>query len=236
MAAARRWRFRPGLVPTVAMVALVALTLSLSRWQFNRADEKATRQALLESREREPALALTRAGGSAEALVYRHLRAEGTYDAKGQVFIDNRQHQGRAGFHVMTPLRFEGGGAILVNRGWVARTREYPKPPEVAVPPGPVAVAGLASTPSARFLELSAQTVTGNAWQNLSLARYRERTGIDVMPVVLLADPPAPGLARVDETPDLGIAKHHEYALTWLSLAITAIVLWVALNLRRTPA
>ena len=87
--------------------------------------------------------------------------------------------------------------------------------------------------PPRRFVELSADTVTGSVWQNLSIERYAARTGREVLPVVVLASPPAPGLAAVEEKPDTGVAKHQEYALTWFSLAATVVALWVGLNLRR---
>jgi cytochrome oxidase assembly protein ShyY1 len=35
------------------------------------------------------------------------------------------------------------------------------------------------------------------------------------------------------EQPDAGVAKHREYALTWFSLAITTLALWIVLNLRK---
>ncbi len=54
-----------------------------------------------------------------------------------------------------------------------------------------------------------------------------------MLPVVILADTPGAGLAAVTESPDAGVAKHREYELTWFSLAATAAVLWIALNLRR---
>ena len=85
----------------------------------------------------------------------------------------------------------------------------------------------------ARVLELSADTVSGNVWQNLSIERYRRQTGNPVLPIVILADRPAPGLTAVRETPDAGIAKHREYALTWFALATTVLALWIVLNLRR---
>jgi cytochrome oxidase assembly protein ShyY1 len=33
----------------------------------------------------------------------------------------------------------------------------------------------------------------------------------------------------------MGAEKHREYALTWFSLAGTALVLWIVMNLRRAP-
>jgi surfeit locus 1 family protein len=75
--------------------------------------------------------------------------------------------------------------------------------------------------------------VDGNVWQNLSIERFRIRTGVPVLPVVVLQDAPAQGLIAVRERPDAGVAKHREYALTWFSLAATALVLWIVLNVRR---
>jgi surfeit locus 1 family protein len=225
--------FAPRLVPTLAAAAMVALTLSLGRWQVHRAEEKAGRQDLLEKRAGEHPVELKGAGPSPEALLFRRVRASGHYLAAGQIFIDNRIHAGRAGFHVVTPLAIAGSDAVvLVNRGWVGRTADYPRPPPVPVPAGEQSVEGLATVPPARVLELSADTVSGSVWQNLSLARYAAWSGKPTLPVVLLAAP-APGLAAVVEKPDAGIAKHREYALTWFSLAATVVALWVGLNLRR---
>jgi surfeit locus 1 family protein len=226
--------FAPGPIPTTAAFALVALTLWLGNWQDRRAEEKTVRQALLEARVAAPPLTFTGAGGSAPDLLFRRVRAEGRFLPEGQIFIDNRIHGGRAGYHVMTPFRIGGSGAIvLVNRGWVARSGAYPAPPAVAVPEGERAIAGLAVLPPARFLELSADTVDGSVWQNLSIERFAKRSNAPVVPVVLLASPPGEGLVAVEERPDAGIAKHREYSLTWFSLAATVAVLWVALNLKR---
>jgi len=49
----------------------------------------------------------------------------------------------------------------------------------------------------------------------------------------VLSDAPGAGLEAVHETPDSGVAKHREYALTWFALAATTLALWVGLNLAR---
>ncbi|MGZ5597925.1 MAG: SURF1 family protein [Usitatibacter sp.] len=225
--------FSPGLWPTVGAVALIALTLWLARWQTERGDEKAARQSLLEARIHDPAVVLSGAVAQAEPLLYRRVRASGEWIPAGQIFVDNQVLDGKAGFDVVTPLRLAGGdGAVLVNRGWVARGPEYPRAPAVPVPAGRVEVSGTASLPPRRFLELSADTVAGGVWQNLSIERYRERFAIPVLPVVILSEG-EPGLVPIHESPDSGEAKHREYALTWLSLAVTTLVLWLALNVKR---
>jgi len=215
---------------------MLALLLSLGRWQVDRAAEKQQRQALLDARGAEAPVRLTGAVPSAEPLLYRRVRAAGEYLAERQIFIDNQIREGRAGFAVITPLRLAGGReAVLVHRGWIARDASYPRPPAVAVPAGAVEVSGLATLPPRRVLELSADTVSGNVWQNLDIAKVAAHAGLELLPVVILDDRPAPGLQPVRERPDAGVAKHQEYALTWFALAATVLALWIALNLRREP-
>src|SRR6188768_1080550 len=131
-----RIRFAPRLVPTLAAFAMIALTLWLGRWQGGRAEEKAALQAMYEARIREAPLVL---GGSSppDALLYRRVRVAGTWVPEGQIFVDNRILDGRAGFHVITPIRVaDGAKVVLVNRGWVARNAAYPSAPAVATPSG----------------------------------------------------------------------------------------------------
>lgn len=225
--------FKPSRWPTLGAALLIALTLFLGRWQAGRAHEKEALQALYDARTRETPVVLTGSVESAEPLLFRRVRASGEYRAGEQIYIDNQVHAGAAGYYVITPLALRDGSVLLVNRGWIARGPHYPEPPPVAVPPGTIEVAGLATLPPRRFLELGSQVIAGRVWQNLSIERYREVTRARALPVVVLADLPGDGLAAVREQPDTGVAKHQEYALTWFSLAATTLVLWIALNIRR---
>lgn len=213
---------------------MIALTVSLGRWQLHRAEEKEARQSLFDARMSDAPVRLTGPVPSAEPLLFRHVHAEGEWIAERQIYIDNQIREGRAGFAVVTPLRLRGtSAAVLVNRGWTARGSEYPRAPRVPVPAGPAAVDGIAVTPPARFLELSRDTVAGDVWQNLSIERVHDWSRLDLLPMVILADPPAAGLAAFTERPDAGAARHREYELTWFALAATTFVLWLVLNLKR---
>ena len=217
------------------MAAFVALTFWLGNWQVGRAHEKRDRQALFETRMNDTPVRLTGVV-PAEGLLYRRVRVSGRWMPERQFFVDNRIREGRAGFDVITPLAIEGGSAVLVNRGWIARDAGYPRAPKVPASQGAADIAGLATRPPARFLELSPQQVAGDVWQNLSIERYAAATGLALVPVVVLQEHPAARLAAVRETPDAGIAKHVQYAFTWFSLAATAFTLWVVLNVKRVRA
>ena len=225
--------FRPGLVPTLAAFGVIALTLWLGDWQTRRAEEKAQLQALYDARGRETPVRIAGSSPAAD-LLYRRVIAAGRWVGERQFFVDNQVHGGVAGFLVVAPLALEGSdAAVLVDRGWIARTAAYPKPPEVPAPSGEATVSGLATLPPRRVLELSADTVSGNVWQNLSIDRYAQATGMKLAPFVILDDHPPPPLAAVRERPDAGVERHREYALTWFSLAATVAALWLVLNVRR---
>jgi surfeit locus 1 family protein len=228
------WTFAPRVVPTVAAIAFIALTGSLSRWQAHRAEEREGRQRLYEERMAQAPLELA-APVDAAAILFRRVRAAGTWIADKQVFVDNQVQGGRAGFDVVTPLRIEpGGSVVLVDRGWVARSDAYPQPPHVDVPAGRVQVEGIAALPPARFLELTpSEAIIGRVFQNLTLDRYRKWSHIDVLPIEVFADPPGPGLVAVHERPDAGAEQNRQYEATWFLLAATAGALWIGLNLRR---
>jgi len=226
-------RFRPRVVPTIAAAATIALTLHLSHWQAGREQEKLALQTLLDARVRMPLHALQAKDRDGEALKYRQVSAAGEYVAAKQIYLDNKDSNGAVGFHVMTPLKLAGSEvSVMVNRGWIARGRDYPNPPAAIPPAGPVQVSGMAVQPSGRFLELSSANVQGSVWQNFTFDRARGVLGIDVLPVVVLAAQAAPGLVPVTETPDAGAEKHRGYAFQWMALAIAVFIVWVVVNLK----
>ena len=232
----RALRFNPAPVPTVAALLAVALTGYLGYWQQTRAAEKRATQVEFELRAGQSAVELD--GRTRDpALRHRIAMATGEWHPAGQIYVDNQVTRRMAGFHVITPLKLRGTNTyILVNRGWIARGASYPIPPPAESESGSVTVAGQLSIPSARFLELTHQSVQGSVWQNLTIERYRTATQLDVLPFVLLARDSPPPLESVGDRPDAGTDKHVEYMLTWYSLAATVFILWVILNTRRVGA
>lgn len=224
-------RFRPQLIPTLAMMAMIALTLWLGSWQLGRAEDKAALQRLFEDRMKEAPWPLRATDRDGSALHYRQIVARGTFIEEKQIFLDNKSLGDRVGYHVITPLQIEGARtSVLVNRGWVARTNGYPDPPRAPVPSGTVEVRGIATVPAARFLELSGANVEGRVWQNLTFERAHDNLGLEVLPIILLARETVPDLIPVQETPDAGIDKHRGYAFQWFTIAAAILVVWLVVN------
>jgi surfeit locus 1 family protein len=233
----RELRFSPGLWPTVAAVAGMALTLALGNWQLGRGQEKSGLKERVEQHAQDAAIHVSAAALPARDVELRRVEARGVYEPRFAVFIDNRVLRGVAGYHVVMPLRLgDGSRYVLVNRGWVAGTGDRSRLPEVRTPPGMVEVRGLAVVPSKRFLELSDQVAEGRVWQNLTLERYRQAMPIPVQPFMIRQDgqgAPDDGLAREWEAPDYGIDKHYGYAFQWFSLSALILVFYLVTNVRR---
>ena len=232
------YEFRPRLMPTVATLCMMAFMFSAGRWQLNRVAEKATLQALFQQTQNLPAIDLARPMVDANLFRYRNLTVNGQYLPDKQIYIDNREHEGRSGFHVITPLVIAGSGAIvLVNRGWLERGRDYSVAPSVPVPIGLVQVLGIGSVPAKNFLELSGQIIAGKVWQNLTFERVASALGLTVLPIIVLQqNDTSSGLLPVVEQPDFKIDMHRGYAFQWFALTATLLVIYVVVNIKRKTA
>ena len=223
-------------VPLLAGLALALLTVQLGNWQLRRAAEKAELQARLESA---AALAPVAAAQVSAMKVseWQTVRLRGEWQPQRTIYLDNRVDLGRVGYHVLTPLRLDGGGWVLINRGWIAAGPDRAILPDAA-PAAPavtstegstVEVTGVVRVPQADPFTLAAQAREGRVWQFIDLPGYRAWSGLAVRDwIVFQTSAAADGLQRVWPRPDAGIDRHRGYALQWyslagLSLAMTAI-------------
>ncbi|MBC7782124.1 MAG: SURF1 family protein [Proteobacteria bacterium] len=257
MPASHRRQFRPEWIPTLALIAVLALTVSAGRWQLQRAADKVVLQGVIDAAASAVPVPVQSLGASAalEALAWRPIEAVGRFDAERVVLLDNRTREGVAGYEVLTPFVLSGSAdVLLVNRGWIAAPARRDRLPQIATPDGEVRLIGLATVPSTRFIELRAQTDDTSRWQNWTIDRARARWGLDLLAFAMLqtgetrpvgvvsasaaqgaqaAVVPADGLMRIWPRPDAGIDKHRGYALQWFSFASIALVVWIALAMRR---
>ena len=223
------WRFWG-----LTLVALLAfgLTLALGRWQLSRAADKEALQAAITAQRARPPLdgaALAADGAAADALLHRPVVLQGRWLAGHTVFLDNRQMNGRPGFHVLTPLRLADSGAVvLVQRGWVPRNFvERVALPAVDTPAGQVALQGRVAPAPARLYAFEGAE-RGMIRQNLTLTAFRVETHLPLLDVtVVQTGDPSEGLLRQWPEPVSGVARHYGYAFQWFGLSGLVAVLYV---------
>ena len=230
-----KWVFAPTLWPTLAAGFFFVLTLWLGNWQSGRAETKRILQARYDVASEQAPIHVGSTLLDRDSVLYRRIEVRGWFDDAHTILLDNRVYKGVAGYHVLTPLKIQGGQrAILVNRGWIATGRSRDLLPDTRSPEGLVSLVGMATDPHSRYIELGASPPQGRVWQNLDFSRYQARYGTSLQPVLLLQTNEAEdGLVRDWPRPDSGASMHASYAFQWYSLATTLAVLWVVLNMER---
>lgn len=199
--------------------AACAAFVGLGNWQSRRADEKRA------------------AGATAQPA-----NARGTFVPGYTVLLDNKLSRGRAGYHVVQPLKLaarEPPRYVLVNRGWIAAGATRDALPEIRTPAGEVSVEGL-RLPRLPLAYEPGKATPGRAggkpvvWQNATVEAFAEWSGLALESYVieqhsLLDD----GLVREWPKAGSGAEVHESYALQWYTFAAATVVLLGVLGWRR---
>ncbi len=230
--------FAPHPLMTLLTIALLALLISLGRWQLRRADEK---RALYDS---------FAAGNDATRTVdattpplprYQHIEAAGHFDASRQLLIDNMVESGQAGYFVITPFELEGGGWILINRGWVPVGQSRAVRPAIPVDARQRAIHGRADKLPSPGIQLGTRAVLAPPYPVLAsfpnhdeiAALMKESHWARAAELVLL-DPGEPdGYVRHWSAPGFPPLRHVGYAVQWFGLAAALFVIYLVTNSRR---
>ena len=234
--------FRPGWLPTLLVVVSVSLFISLGRWQERRADEKQRLMDLQQARAAEAPMRLIADMSELGDSRYRVVTVSGSYDTDHQVLVDNQISNGKAGYHVLTPLRGpNGSAAVLVNRGWIPMNPDRRQLPAIQAPAGQQVVSGALDKFGTVGLKLAGADVPSPGWpavvQVVDAGKLAERLGYPLLPYqVLLAAAEPDGYERAWRQIDLHPEKSRGYAFQWFAFAATALALYVWYGFKRSPA
>jgi len=230
--AGRQRRAILGLV--IFAILLLPLLVWLGFWQLERAAEKTAILTELAERRALPALEASQIKApplTNEEPDWRHrqVRLLGRYHPTLQWLLDNRIHEGRPGYEVLTAFELDAGqGWILVNRGWLPAPLERSQLPELPVPPGQVQLLGhldQVATPGLRLSEPPRESGWPRRVQVLELAALQADAALPLLPwqVRLEAEQPGSLVPRPVQVP-AGPAMHQGYAVQWFGLALVLVL------------
>lgn len=218
----------------LGVLVAMAATARLGIWQLDRAAQKIAIERAWQERAQLaplPMAALPRDAADLAALLHRRVVVEGRWLSRHTLYLDNRVHDGAAGFVVVTPLLLAPGDAVLVQRGWAPRDRiDRTRVPATNLPSGEVRLeARIAPWPSHR-LEL-AGIDQGLIRQNLDPAQLAIEVGVPLRPLSLLQLADAgehDALVREWPAPVQDVWKNQGYAVQWFALSalIAGLALW----------
>lgn len=212
-------------------LVFVPLFLSLGVWQLQRADEKRAISAQWESQRREAAVPLESLSGTPDELAYRPVTLRGQALTGRNFALDNRIRDGRYGVEVITPMRLDSGGLVLVNRGWQEADPMRRSLPEVSEIVGGAMVTGYIYVPPGESFLLG-EIASDGVWPRLIQAAHvpslAEMLGENVYPFIVRLTPDSAG-ALLADWPLLNTRpeKHNAYAVQWFAMAAVLLLLFV---------
>jgi surfeit locus 1 family protein len=217
---------------TLATLFTMGVTAALGLWQLGRAAQKEALQASVDARAALPVWSSTdllSAAADLKSAHYRPVRLRGTWLQGANVFLDNRQMNGRTGFFLVTPLRLSGSDlSVLVQRGWVARDfTDRSRVPEPVTPDGEVTVEGHLAPPPGKLFELG-EAGAGPIRQNIDLAAYAAELRTPLLQAsVMQSSAVEDGLQRDWPRVNANVERHHGYAFQWFGLCALAAILYL---------
>lgn len=212
----------------IVVATVVVVFVALGNWQLTRHREVQLDNQISSARiAADPEVLvsmLAAAGSSIDSLEYRRAIAVGVFEPADELLVRNQVNNGTAGFHVVTPFRFDGG-TILINRGWVPLELDTP-PIEAAPPPGGVVEVELLLRASQPIPAFGREEPEGelDVINRIDLDRL-ERQFEDLAPAWAQLIAPVDRFPVALDTPTFeDNGPHLAYAAQWFLFALTIVV------------
>jgi surfeit locus 1 family protein len=233
--------FHPRLVPTLFTIPALIVLVGLGTWQVQRLHWK---EGLIAQRDRmvaAPPIAPPQTLAEAVPNQFRHVADDGVLLNDKEIFLAAASEGGGSGYQVLTPLQEPDGRIIFVNRGFIPLELKDPAKRAAGEPSGPVHIAGLLRVPPAEkptfFLPNNRPDL--DLWFWVDLPAMAKAAGVpDTAPFYIDADKtPNPGGWPQGGVTNLELPNDHlQYAITWFSLAIALVVIYVLYHRKNSGA
>lgn len=232
------YNFRPRLVPTLMVLLLLPILIRLGFWQISRAQEKREIIATQHAKMAQPPQIIRTKMSRTDGLRFRRLQITGKFNGKFQIFIDNKIHQDRVGYDVVTPLQIgDSNQYVLVNRGWVPMGQSRSDLPKVNTPRKTVTILGTAKYHTKDVVSFGDGNRSNKGWPAVvrwvDIKAVAKETKLHLVPFMLLMDPASHyGYVRHWKFINMPPAKHLSYAVQWFAMALVLVIIYLIVNLK----
>lgn len=242
------YRFRkPELIPTIAVIFVVALTLKLGFWQVDRLEWKTKLLANIEHAQSEPPKELL-SYPPAELVrnEWHNVLVTGTLLNDKELYATPRYLKEQMGYAILTPLAIStpsGIEYVLVNRGWVNPANKDPATRTAGNPSGPVTIEGVIRVNVERgwlWRKFFSNLPEKNIWLFYDLPAMEKHLRIQLMPIMIDATRMTlAGGAPVKDGPlpfplEINIRNDHlGYAITWFLIGLSGVVIFFTYYLEK---
>lgn len=213
---------------------------ALSLWQVSRVYFKQSTVERIDFANRETPLSIKQLSDKfvLDHIFYR-ASATGKFSTESCFFVENVVFGGEPGMYVYCPFNLlHEERWLLVNMGWVKRSKNRLELPDYKVAEAPLTIQGVIKHPRSKPVVTAGvdkpNTELEKLWVYFDFESLKQQSGVEFYPIELqLTSNLNPSLQR--EWPEFKakIGMHIGYAIHWAAFALATLILFIKFNFRK---
>ena len=232
------------LIPSLFFIIALAILVALGTWQMKRFSWKTNLVETINSSIDLPPQPLpppqTWKQLGLDQLNYRAVKASGRFNYKDEVHIFTLVSQGKAtysgaGYWVIVPSALDGGGIVLVNRGFVPEKFKQQRTRLKSQTEGRQTITGFIKTDQGANYFTPKTDFKNNIWYTRNIKAISEHLELENAAPFLIAQSGSASKDRLPQPRELNVNlenRHLGYAITWYGLALTLIGVFVVFSFK----
>ena len=203
---------------SVFVIFFILVFISLGSWQIIRLNWKNNLIFEIETSLKNPPVELS----ESIATNYLKIKTSGSIDFEKQIYLYNLNENGTPGFEVINPLMIEGKN-YLINRGWIPFEK---KDSEEIYEIDESNIIGTLISQGRKNIFKPDNDIKENYWFSLDRDDILEFTGKEFSNYIIFLDGNYQSPKPKKITANIS-NNHKKYAITWFSLAISILLLYL---------
>jgi surfeit locus 1 family protein len=238
----KNYIFKFKLIPTLIFAITFCGFIVLGFWQIDRADQKNVLNSNYTDRQQEAIIVLDKNNVIDEksSLLWRKVEFEGSFINKQNIILDNQIFNQIAGFNIITPFKIKGSDSlVLINRGWHPNLKNRETLPIInEISDERILQGHIASFPVSgiKLGKNNIETLNSQIFrfQRLDAAELNYFFSAKMMPYMIYLDPIIDKeLYGNFKLPAPDSQKNYGYAFQWFAFAITLLIIFIRLSMKR---
>ena len=238
----KNYIFKFKLIPTLIFAITFFGFIVLGFWQIDRADQKNVLNSNYTDRQQEAIIVLDKNNVIDEksSLLWRKVEFEGSFINKQNIILDNQIFNQIAGFNIITPFKIKGSDSlVLINRGWHPNLKNRETLPIInEISDERILQGHIASFPVSgiKLGKNNIETLNSQIFrfQRLDAAELNYFFSAKIMPYMIYLDPIIDKeLYGNFKLPAPDSQKNYGYAFQWFAFAITLLIIFIRLSMKR---
>jgi len=203
-------------------IFFVFVFVFLGIWQIERAANKEGLLQDFNSEQESPPTRLT-----SQSPNWSRVFVDGVFDSSRQILIDNQIHNGKVGYKIFTPFRFDDNKIVLVDRGWIGQGQSRSDLPQLNILEKKSRIIATVTSPEQGVL--AGSELLTNEWPRVSQSKavdvIASAFNEPILDIVLVLDPGSSQITEFIQIKPFAITpvKHYGYAMQWFTMSIVLL-------------